>query len=101
MVVASSTNASVLLTGASRGLGYALAEEHLEHGSRVVATVRGPGRTVLHDLQQGVGGRLEIEQVVTNELSPLRVIETLGELISADETIAVMPSGQGSGTVRG
>jgi len=34
-----STNASVLLTGASRGLGYALAEEYLEHGSRVVATV--------------------------------------------------------------
>jgi len=69
VVVASSTNASVLLTGASRGLGYALAEEHLEHGSRVVATVWGPGRTVLHDLQQGVGGRLEIEQVVTNELT--------------------------------
>ncbi len=137
--------ASVLLIGASRGLGYAIAEEYIDRGSSVVATVRGPGRTKLHELQETTHGRLEIEHVdinareqiqelrdrlgsrgfdvllvnagvtnkaeetsadvatdefvrlmVTNALSPMRVIETLGELIPADGTIAIMSSGQGS-----
>jgi NAD(P)-dependent dehydrogenase (short-subunit alcohol dehydrogenase family) len=140
-----SENASVLLIGASRGLGYAIAAEYLARGSRVVATVRGPERTALHDLVGGVGGRLEIEHVdinapaqvdglrdrlaarrfdllfvnagvanrpeettadvttaeftrlmVTNALSPMRVIETLGELTDPNGTIAIMSSGQGS-----
>jgi NAD(P)-dependent dehydrogenase (short-subunit alcohol dehydrogenase family) len=34
--------------------------------------------------------------MVTNALSPMRVIETLGELIDPNGTIAVMSSGQGS-----
>ncbi|HEV7791681.1 MAG TPA: SDR family NAD(P)-dependent oxidoreductase [Pseudonocardia sp.] len=138
-------NATVLLIGASRGLGYAIAEEYLARGSRVVATVRGPGRTALHDLQDTAGGRLEIEHVdintpeqvhalrdrlasrgfdllfvnagvtnapeettadvtteefarlmVTNALSPMRVIETLGGLTGPNGTIAIMSSGQGS-----
>ncbi|MBU2664119.1 SDR family NAD(P)-dependent oxidoreductase [Actinoplanes bogorensis] len=137
-----SINGSVLLIGASRGLGRALAAEYLDRGSRVVATVRGTGRTDLHDL---VNDRLEIEHVditepeqvralrerlggrefdllfvnagvtngpaetaadvttdeftrlmVTNALSPMRVIETLGDLVPADGTIAIMSSGQGS-----
>lgn len=140
-----SSNASVLLIGASRGLGYAIAEEYLKRGSHVVATVRGSARTGLHDLQETAPGRLEIEHVdisapeqihdlrqrlasrtfgllfvnagvtnneqettadvatekftrlmVTNALSPLRVIETLGELVPDDGTIAIMSSGQGS-----
>ena len=140
-----SENATVLLIGASRGLGYAIAAEYIDRGSRVVATVRGPGRTALHELQDTVGGRLEIEHVdinateqvhalrdrlgarrfdllfvnagvtndrdettadvtteeftrlmVTNALSPMRVIETLGELIDPNGTIAIMSSGQGS-----
>jgi NAD(P)-dependent dehydrogenase (short-subunit alcohol dehydrogenase family) len=138
-------NATVLLIGASRGLGYAIAEEYLARGARVVATVRGPGRTALHDLQDTAGGRLEIEHVdintpeqvhalgdrlasrgfdllfvnagvtngpeettadvtteefarlmVTNALSPMRVIETLGGLTGPNGTIAIMSSGQGS-----
>ncbi len=142
-----SPNMSVLLIGASRGLGYAIAQDYLERGSRVVATVRGPGRTALHDVQDTANGRLEIEHVditapeqvhglrerlasrafdllfvnagvtngpeetsadvpteefvrlmVTNALSPLRVIETLGDLVPTDGTIAVMSSGQGSVT---
>jgi NAD(P)-dependent dehydrogenase (short-subunit alcohol dehydrogenase family) len=133
-----SENATVLLIGASRGLGYAIACEYLDRGSRVVATVRGSGRTALHELHDTVGGQLEIENVdinapeqvralrdrlsgrrfdllfvnagvtsdpdvttadvtteeftrlmVTNALSPMRVIETNG-------TIAIMSSGQGS-----
>ena len=140
-----STNGTVLLIGASRGLGYAIAAEYLDRGSRVVATVRGPERTALHDLRDTVGGRLEIEHVdinapeqvqalrgllgarrfdllfvnagvtsgpeetvadvttaeftrlmVTNALSPMRVIETLGDVIEPDGTIAIMSSGQGS-----
>jgi NAD(P)-dependent dehydrogenase (short-subunit alcohol dehydrogenase family) len=137
--------ANVLLIGASRGLGYALAAEYLDRGSDVVATVRGPQRTALHDLHDAAGGRLEVEHVdinvpvqveslrdrlatrtfdllfvnagvanaqedttanvtneeftrlmVTNALSPMRVVETLGELVVRTGTIAIMSSGQGS-----
>ncbi len=138
-----SKNASVLLIGASRGLGYAIAQEYVNLGAKVVATVRGQARTALHDLEETAGGLLEIEHVditipdqvqalrrrlgsrtfdllfvnagvgiaetvadvatdefarvmVTNALSPMRVIETLGDLVPADGTIAIMSSGQGS-----
>jgi NAD(P)-dependent dehydrogenase (short-subunit alcohol dehydrogenase family) len=140
-----SKNATVLLIGASRGLGYAIAAEYLQRGSHVVATVRGPGRTALHELQGTADRRLEIEHVdinapeqvqglrdrlgarrfdllfvnagvtngpeettanvtteefvrlmVTNALSPMRVLETLGEVVEPSGTIAIMSSGQGS-----
>jgi NAD(P)-dependent dehydrogenase (short-subunit alcohol dehydrogenase family) len=136
---------TVLLIGASRGLGYAIAEEYLRRGSQVVATVRGVDRTLLHDLQDTVGPRLEIEHadinaaeqvealrdrlgsrqfdllfvnagvtngrdetsadvtteeftrlMVTNALSPMRVVATLGNLVAANGTITVMSSGQAS-----
>jgi NAD(P)-dependent dehydrogenase (short-subunit alcohol dehydrogenase family) len=139
------SNDTVLVIGASRGLGYAIAEQYIQRGAHVVATVRGTGRTPLHDLRETAGGRLEIEHVdinepgqvhdlrdrlggrsfdllfvnagvtnkeeettadvttdefvrlmVTNALSPMRVIETLGDLVPADGTIAIMSSGQGS-----
>jgi NAD(P)-dependent dehydrogenase (short-subunit alcohol dehydrogenase family) len=135
----------VLIIGSSRGLGYAIAAEYVDRGSRVVATLRSPARTMLHELQDTAGGRLEIEHVdinapeqvqvlrhrlgqrrfdllfvnagvtsrpdvttldvtteeftrlmVTNALSPMRVIETLGELVDPNGTIAIMSSGQGS-----
>jgi NAD(P)-dependent dehydrogenase (short-subunit alcohol dehydrogenase family) len=144
-VTSTSKYASVLLIGASRGLGYAIAKEYVDSGALVVATVRGPGRTALHDLQETSGGLLEIERVditipeqvqglqqrlgsrtfdllfvnagvangfeetvanvptdefvrlmVTNALSPMRVIETLGDQVPSDGTIAIMSSGQGS-----
>src|SRR5580658_9884135 len=135
-----SQNTAVLLIGASRGLGYAIAAEYLDRGSKVLATVRGPARTALHELQDAAGGRLEIEHVdinapeqiqalrerlgsrrfdllfvnagvsnsprettedvtrlmVTNALSPMRVVETLGALVEPNGTIAIMSSGQGS-----
>jgi NAD(P)-dependent dehydrogenase (short-subunit alcohol dehydrogenase family) len=140
-----STHGTVLLVGASRGLGLALAEEYLKRGSEVVATVRGAQRTELHNLRDTSGGRLEIEHIditvpddivqlrerlvsrsfdllfvnagtanraeetiadisteeftrvmVTNALSPMRVIEGLSDLVVANGTIAVMSSGQGS-----
>ena len=135
----------VLLIGASRGLGLALAKEWTKDGRQVVATVRGSGRTPLHDLADTRTEHIEIETVditepeqvaalhdrladrmfdllfvnagvtnqpegtvaetsteeftrvmVTNALSPLRVIEALADRIEPDGTIAVMSSGQGS-----
>jgi NAD(P)-dependent dehydrogenase (short-subunit alcohol dehydrogenase family) len=137
---------TVLLIGASRGLGLAIAEEYLNAGAQVVATVRGTQRSGLHDLQDTAAGRLEIEHIditipehvvelrhrlasrpfdllfvnagvtqtnpedtiadvsteeftrlmVTNALSPMRVVEGLEDLVAANGTIAVMSSGQGS-----
>ncbi|MGA2778463.1 MAG: SDR family NAD(P)-dependent oxidoreductase [Steroidobacteraceae bacterium] len=135
----------LLLIGASRGLGFALAEDYLERGWRVVATERGTARSKLHELAKTCEGRLEIETVdithpdqvaelrarlasrkfdmlfvnagvknddretiadvstdefvrvmVTNALSPMRVIETLHDLVVPNGTIGVMSSGQGS-----
>jgi NAD(P)-dependent dehydrogenase (short-subunit alcohol dehydrogenase family) len=138
-------NKSLLLIGASRGLGLALAKEYLERGWRVVATARGAKRTALHELAERSGGRLEVEIVdindpdqvralrarlgsrrfdmlfvnagvknddwetiadvstdefvrvmVTNALSPMRVVEALQDVVLATGVIAVMSSGQGS-----
>jgi NAD(P)-dependent dehydrogenase (short-subunit alcohol dehydrogenase family) len=136
---------TLLLIGASRGLGCALAAEYLERGWRVVATVRSASRTKLHDLLEHSNGELEIESVdinvpdqvaalharlaarkfqllfvnagvanegdkniaavstdeyvrvmVTNSLSPMRVIESFKDLVVSTGTIGVMSSGQGS-----
>jgi NAD(P)-dependent dehydrogenase (short-subunit alcohol dehydrogenase family) len=54
---------TVLLVGASRGLGYAMAEEFLKRGWDVVGTVRGHAKTRLHELAGHFPGRLEIETV--------------------------------------
>ena len=136
---------AVLIIGASRGLGYALAAEYLARGWQVTATVRGAGRTGLRDLASSADGRLVVETIditvpeqvaalrerltqatfdllfvnagvtngpeetvadvstdtfvrlmVTNALSPMRVVEALQDLVAPDGTIAVMSSGQGS-----
>ena len=141
----SSLHKSVLLIGASRGLGYALAQEYLKRGWHVVATARDVNKTTLPALMDSSDGRLEIETVditvpeqitglherlaarrfdllfnvagasnrpeetvgevstedfvrmmVTNALSPLRVVETLQDLVLPTGIIAVMSSGQGS-----
>ena len=137
----------VLLIGASRGLGLALAREWAERGTHVVGTVRGTGRTALHELADDFPGRIEVETVditeprqvaalrdrlsarefdllfvnagvtnepegtvaetstdefvrvmVTNALSPVRVVEALHDLVEPAGTIGVMSSGQGSVT---
>lgn len=142
----SSPTKTVLIIGASRGLGYAMAEEYLKHGWRVVGTVRGDSRTRLHDLAARPGSHVEVETIdinfpdqiaalrrrlagrtfdvlfvnsgitnsnpdetvaevateefvrvmVTNALSPMRVVEALQDLVPATGTIGVMSSGQGS-----
>ncbi len=138
---------TILIVGASRGLGHAMAAEFLTKGWRVVGTVRaGSGRTGLHDLADAAEGRLMIETLdinepsqvaalqgrlsgrmfdilfvnagtttqeehvkvgevttdefvrvmVTNALSPMRVIEALQASVPATGMIGVMSSGQGS-----
>ncbi|PWC32729.1 SDR family NAD(P)-dependent oxidoreductase [Azospirillum sp. TSO35-2] len=138
---------TILLIGASRGLGHAMAAEFLKKGWNVVGTVRGGGtRTLLHDLADEYDGRVEIETLdicepdqiaalhgrlsgrvfdmlfvnagitnrdptqtigevstddfvqvmITNSLSPMRVIESLEGNVSATGLIGVMSSGQGS-----
>jgi NAD(P)-dependent dehydrogenase (short-subunit alcohol dehydrogenase family) len=140
------TGPTILLIAASRGLGFAMAEEFLKKGWNVVGTVRaGSGRTKLHDLADEFKGRLEVETLdiceqaqvtalrerlsgrmfemlfvnagttnneketvgevttdefvrvmVTNALCPMRVVESLQDLVSVNGLIGVMSSGQGS-----
>ena len=138
-----SSNKQLLLIGASRGLGFALAEEYVKRGWHVVATERNRTTSKLHDLLGSAKDRLEIETVdinypdqvaalrarlasrkfdmlfvnpgvgdramigdvstdefirvmVTNALSPLRVVESLQDLVLPTGTIGIMSSGQGS-----
>jgi NAD(P)-dependent dehydrogenase (short-subunit alcohol dehydrogenase family) len=136
-------NKQLLLIGASRGLGFALAEEYLKRGWQVAATERSRTTSKLHGLLGSAGDRLEIETVdinspdqvaalrarlasrkfdmlfvnagvgtremladistdefirmmVTNALSPMRVVESLQDLVLPTGTIGIMSSGQGS-----
>src|SRR5208282_5585496 len=140
-----SSDKKLLLIGASRGLGFALAEEYLKRGWHVVATERVKATSRLHDLLRAAEGRLEIETVdvnypdqvgalrarltsrkfdllfvnagvtnddretiadvstdefirvmVTNTLSPMRVVEILQDVVLPSGTIGIMSSGQGS-----
>jgi len=140
------TPPTILLVGASRGLGLAMAAEFLKKGWNVVGTVQAGGRTELHDLADEHPGRIEIDSLdvtepdqitalhdrlfgrrfdilfhnagiasanpqesvgevsteafvrvlVTNALSPMRVVEGLQDLVPADGLIGVMSSGMGS-----
>jgi NAD(P)-dependent dehydrogenase (short-subunit alcohol dehydrogenase family) len=56
-----SATPSILVAGASRGLGLALAGEFLARGWHVIGTVRGTARTDLHALADRHPGRVEIE----------------------------------------
>lgn len=138
---------TVLVIGASRGLGHGIAAEFLKRGWNVTGTVRGDrGRTLLHDLAEAHPDRVEIETLditradqiralrerlsgrnfdvlfvnagttnpdptqtigevstkdfvnvmITNALSPMRVVESLSDLVPATGLIGVMSSGQGS-----
>jgi NAD(P)-dependent dehydrogenase (short-subunit alcohol dehydrogenase family) len=144
--VSHDTAGTILLIGASRGLGHAMAAEFLKKGWSVVGTVRDASRTLLHDLADAYGDRVEIERLdvtepdqiaalharlsdrrfdilfvnagttnanpdetiaetsteefvrvmITNALSPMRVVEGLQDIVAPDGMIGVMSSGQGS-----
>jgi NAD(P)-dependent dehydrogenase (short-subunit alcohol dehydrogenase family) len=57
---------TLLLIGASRGLGLAIAEQYLKRGWHVIGTVRGGDRTKLHALREHWKSQLEIETVDIN-----------------------------------
>lgn len=143
---ANGTTGAILIVGASRGLGHAMAAEFGRRGWRVTGTVRGSDRTLLHDLADAHPGNIGIEQLditdqgqiaalrerlsgrtfdilfvnagtanrdqdetiaevsteefirvmVTNALSPMRVVEGLQGCVTPGGMIGVMSSGQGS-----
>ncbi len=59
----SSIAPSILLVGASRGLGHAMAEAFVQRGWTVVGTVRGDTRTLLHALAEKHPAQVSIESV--------------------------------------
>lgn len=64
-----------LVIGASRTLGLGLVGQFADRGWQVTGTVRGAGRTGLHELAETSGGRVEVEQVdmtVPADLATLR-----------------------------
>ncbi|RZZ83802.1 SDR family NAD(P)-dependent oxidoreductase [Pseudoxanthomonas winnipegensis] len=137
---------TVLLIGASRGLGYAMVEQYLARGWRVIATARAHSTERLDALSRRRPGALRVETVditepaqiaalrarlegetidllfvnagvvntddeaivadvatdeflrvmLTNTLSPMRVVEALQDLVPSGGTIGLMSSGQGS-----
>ena len=136
----------ILIVGASRGLGHAMAAEFLTRGWNVIGTVRGSKHTLFHDLAEQYAGRVQVEQLdicdhrqiaslherlaetqldmllvnagttnrdpdqtigevdtddfinvmVTNALSPMRVVESFEANVSEQGLIGIMSSGQGS-----
>ncbi len=72
------TESTILIIGASRGLGLALAEEWLKRDTRVIATQRGPSRH-LAALQSRYRGSLAIETVDIVDAASVRALrERLG-----------------------
>src|ERR1700733_2512062 len=70
---------TVLILGASRGLGLAMAEEWLKRDAEVIATQRSASRD-LSELQGRYPGSLEIETVDIVEAASVRALrERLGE----------------------
>jgi NAD(P)-dependent dehydrogenase (short-subunit alcohol dehydrogenase family) len=65
---------TVLLVGASRGLGHAMAAVFLKKGWNVIGTVRGRGRTALHETAEAYGDRLEIEQLDITETDQIAAL---------------------------
>jgi len=144
-MTALATRPAILIVGASRGLGHAMATEFVKKDWDVVGTVREEG-TLLHDLAMQYHGQVRIETLdidsteqlaamrqrlygrtfdmlfvnagttnsdpsqtigevstddfvrtmITNALSPMRVVEGLASHVTSTGLIGVMSSGQGS-----
>ena len=61
----------ILLIGASRGIGLAMAEEFLRRNWQVTATVRDAGHAALHDLSVRYPSKLTTEQLDMTDTSQL------------------------------
>lgn len=62
---------TALIVGASRTIGLGLCRELVDRGWEVVGTVRGAGRTALHDLADTSGGRLSVEVLEMTDVDQL------------------------------
>jgi NAD(P)-dependent dehydrogenase (short-subunit alcohol dehydrogenase family) len=71
---------TVLLVGASRGLGLAMAGEFVKKGWHVIGTVRGDRRTALRDLADANAGQITIEAL---DVTDADQISALRERLSA------------------
>jgi NAD(P)-dependent dehydrogenase (short-subunit alcohol dehydrogenase family) len=65
---------AILLIGASRGIGLAMAAEFLQRGWSVVGTVRGQARTGLHELADAQPDRLAVESVDITQIDQLHAL---------------------------
>ena len=71
------TAGTILLIGATRGLGHAMAAEFVKTGWNVVGTTRPvQGRTQLHDLADTNPGRVEVETVDICEPDQIAALRT-------------------------
>lgn len=67
---------TVLIAGASRGLGLGLAREWLGRGWSVIGTVRSPDPTALHDAAGQSEGRLTVEQLDVTDSASIAALRT-------------------------
>lgn len=67
---------TALIVGASRGLGYAIAEALVARGWQVIGTVRAGARTPLHDLADRHPDSVRIEAVDINEPEQIAVLRS-------------------------
>jgi NAD(P)-dependent dehydrogenase (short-subunit alcohol dehydrogenase family) len=68
-------NKTLLIIGASRGLGLGLAKEFLARGWSVVGTVREGSGTKLHDLLSSSAGKLAIESLDITEVAQIAALK--------------------------
>jgi len=67
---------NVLITGASRGIGFALARQYLAEGSRVIATARNTGGDDLLALQQQYRDQIELLTLDVTSAKAIALIQT-------------------------
>lgn len=70
-LISQSSTPRILLVGASRGIGLAMAEEFLSRNWRVTATVRRAGHTALEELSDKYPHRLTTEQLEMTDMVQL------------------------------
>lgn len=71
------SNGAILIVGASRGLGHAMATELLKKGWRIAGTVRpSEEHTQLHDLAEENPGKVEVETVDICEPDQIAALRT-------------------------
>ena len=68
---------TIVIVGASRGLGLAIAAEFVGRGWQVIGTVRSDTRTELHDLADAHPDRVEIELAFLKPLRNTQQVEFL------------------------